>query len=69
MPVTITLKKVFRGTELNITDEGVPDMIPAEACYLGWQESPNAPCWPRPWRPLVGARAAQRRSGFRRDAM
>lgn len=39
MPVTITLKKVFCGTELNITQEGVPDMIPAEACYLGWQES------------------------------
>ncbi len=39
MHVTITLKKVFCGTELNITQEGVPDMIPAEACYLGWQES------------------------------
>ncbi len=37
--VTITLKKVFCGTELNITQEGVPDVIPAEACYLGWQES------------------------------
>src|SRR6185295_16580341 len=39
MQVTITLKKVFCGTELNITQEGVPDVIPAEACYLGWQES------------------------------
>jgi hypothetical protein len=33
------LKKVFCGTELKITQEGVPDIIPAEACYLGWQES------------------------------
>jgi uncharacterized protein YndB with AHSA1/START domain len=37
--VTITLKKVFCGTELNVVQEGVPDVIPAEACYLGWQES------------------------------
>jgi len=37
--VTITFKKVFLGTELNIVQEGVPDVIPAEACYLGWQES------------------------------
>jgi len=36
---TITLKKVSCGTELNIVQEGVPDVIPAEACYLGWQES------------------------------
>ena len=39
MQVTITLKEVFFGTELNITQEGIPDVIPAEACYLGWQES------------------------------
>jgi uncharacterized protein YndB with AHSA1/START domain len=39
MQVTITLKKVSAGTELNVLQEGVPDMIPAEACYLGWQES------------------------------
>ena len=39
MQVTISLKKVFVGTEVNITQEGVPDVIPAEACYLGWQES------------------------------
>jgi uncharacterized protein YndB with AHSA1/START domain len=39
MQVTITLKKVSTGTELNIVQEGVPDIIPAEACYLGWQES------------------------------
>jgi len=39
MPVTVTLKKVSVGTELNIVQEGIPDMIPAEACYLGWQES------------------------------
>ena len=35
----ITFKQVFCGTELNITQEGIPAMIPAEACYLGWQES------------------------------
>lgn len=39
MLVTITLKKVFCGTELNIVQEGIPDVIPTEACYLGWQES------------------------------
>ncbi len=39
MQVTITFKKVFCGTEVHITQEGVPDVIPAEACYLGWQES------------------------------
>ena len=39
MDVTIQLKQVSCGTELNITQEGVPDVIPAEACYLGWQES------------------------------
>ena len=37
--VTVALKKVSCGTELNITQEGVPDVIPAEMCYLGWQES------------------------------
>lgn len=39
MQVTVTLKKVSVGTEIDITQEGVPDVIPAEACYLGWQES------------------------------
>jgi uncharacterized protein YndB with AHSA1/START domain len=39
MQTTITFKKVFCGTELNIVQEGVPGVIPAEACYLGWQES------------------------------
>ena len=38
---TITLKKVSCGTELNIVQEGVPEVIPAEACYVGWQESLN----------------------------
>ncbi len=37
--VTIRLKKVSCGTELDITQEGIPAVIPAEACYLGWQES------------------------------
>jgi uncharacterized protein YndB with AHSA1/START domain len=37
--VTVILKKVSVGTELDITQAGIPDLIPAEACYLGWQES------------------------------
>jgi uncharacterized protein YndB with AHSA1/START domain len=39
MQTTVTLKKVSCGTELNVVQEGVPSVIPAEACYLGWQES------------------------------
>ena len=39
MQTTITLKKVSCGAELNIVQEDVPDVIPPEACYLGWQES------------------------------
>ena len=39
MQTTISLKQVFCGTELNITQEGIPAAIPVEACYLGWQES------------------------------
>jgi len=39
MVVTVTLKKVLVGTEVNIVQEGIPDVIPAEACVLGWQES------------------------------
>ena len=39
MKVTIDIKKVLVGCEVNITQEGVPDEIPAEACYLGWGES------------------------------
>ena len=37
--VTVTLKPVSVGTELSIVQEGLPDVIPAEACYLGWQDS------------------------------
>ena len=37
--VTVMLKSTPFGTELNVVQEGVPDVIPAEACYLGWQES------------------------------
>ena len=37
--VTVTLKTVSVGTELNIVQEGLPEIIPLEACYLGWQES------------------------------
>lgn len=39
MITTVTLKEVFCGTELNITQKGIPAMIPTEACYMGWQES------------------------------
>jgi uncharacterized protein YndB with AHSA1/START domain len=39
MQTTVSLKKVSRGTELNIVQEGIPSVIPVEACYLGWQES------------------------------
>ena len=39
MTTTITLTKVSCGTELNVTQEGVPAIIPPEGCYLGWQES------------------------------
>ena len=39
MRVTVTPRKVLVGTEVNIVQQGVPDVIPAEACYLGWQES------------------------------
>src|ERR1700743_2855075 len=37
--VTVTLKKVMVGTEVNIEQAGIPDAIPPEACYLGWQEA------------------------------
>ncbi len=37
--VTVTLKKVAVGTELTVVQEGLPDALPVEACYLGWQES------------------------------
>jgi uncharacterized protein YndB with AHSA1/START domain len=39
LKVTIILKKVSVGTDLNITQENIPDVIPVEMCYLGWQES------------------------------
>ena len=39
MRVTVMLSKVACGTEINITQEGIPDVIPVEMCYLGWQES------------------------------
>ena len=39
MQTTISLKQIFCGTDLSITQEGIPAAIPAEACYLGWQES------------------------------
>jgi len=39
MVTTVTLSKVFCGTDLKVVQEGIPDAIPTEACYLGWQES------------------------------
>ena len=39
MLATVTFKKVLCGTELNIVQEGLPEVIPLEMCYLGWQES------------------------------
>ena len=39
MITTVRMKKVMCGTELNIEQEGIPDAIPVEMCYLGWQES------------------------------
>ena len=39
MITTVEFREVFCGTELNITQEGIPPVIPAEACCLGWQES------------------------------
>jgi uncharacterized protein YndB with AHSA1/START domain len=39
MQVTVMLKAVSVGTEVNIVQEGVPDVIPLEGCYLGWQQS------------------------------
>lgn len=42
MTTTITLKKVMCGTDLSIVQQGIPDAIPPEMCYLGWQESLDA---------------------------
>jgi len=39
MKTTVTLKAVMAGTELNVVQEGIPEAIPVEMCYLGWQES------------------------------
>jgi uncharacterized protein YndB with AHSA1/START domain len=39
MKTTVTLTEVFCGTEMNVVQEGIPDVIPTAACYLGWQES------------------------------
>ena len=39
MQTTVTLRAVFCGAELNVVQEGIPEVIPTEACYLGWQES------------------------------
>lgn len=39
MQTTVTLREVFCGTELNVVQEGIPEIVPLEACYLGWQDS------------------------------
>jgi uncharacterized protein YndB with AHSA1/START domain len=39
MKTTVTIKKVSCGSEINIVQEGIPSMIPTDACYIGWQES------------------------------
>lgn len=39
METTVSLRKVFCGTEMNVVQDGIPEVIPVEACYLGWQES------------------------------
>ena len=39
MHTTITLRRVFCGTEMHVVQEGIPEVIPPEACYMGWQES------------------------------
>ena len=39
MQTTVTLREVFCGVEIKVVQEGIPSVIPAEACYLGWQES------------------------------
>ena len=39
MKTTVTIKSVSAGTELNVVQEGIPEVIPVEMCYLGWQES------------------------------
>jgi uncharacterized protein YndB with AHSA1/START domain len=39
LQVSVTLKKVSCGTDLNVVQEGIPDVIPVEMCYLGWQDS------------------------------
>lgn len=41
MQVTVNLKRVSVGTDISIVQAGTPDAIPAEACHLGWQESPT----------------------------
>ncbi|GAB3658827.1 SRPBCC family protein [Ramlibacter alkalitolerans] len=39
MTTTVTLREVFGGTEMEVVQEGIPEVIPTEACYMGWQES------------------------------
>jgi uncharacterized protein YndB with AHSA1/START domain len=39
MTVTVTLRQVFCGTEMDVVQDGIPDVIPPEACHMGWQES------------------------------
>ena len=41
MVTTVTLREVSCGTEMNVEQSGIPEMIPVESCYLGWQQSLN----------------------------
>ena len=40
MKTTVVFKQVLCGTEINVVQEGLPEVIPLEMCYLGWQDSP-----------------------------
>ena len=42
MSVTVTIKEVSCGTDINVVQAGIPEVIPVEMCYLGWQESLDA---------------------------
>ena len=50
MQVTVNLKQVLCGTELNVVQEGIPEVIPVEMCYLGWQRS-RSNNWPNSLNP------------------
>src|ERR1043166_5697907 len=68
MQTTVSLKQVSCGTELNIVQEGVPEPIPLEMCYLGWQESlAQLAKLVEPEEPPTGRRASSRESAAPRS--